>query len=67
MKRVAYKFKHIRWKFDVKQNLTDCFKFKQQKSFISFNITTKLLILQDFSNPLRAPVFVQPCHLLLLF
>ena len=58
MKRVAYKFKHIRWKFDVKQNITEHFKFKQQKSIISFNIVTTLLIFQNFSNhfPTMSPL-----------
>ena len=52
MKRVTYnKFKHIQWKFDAKQNMTEHFKSKQQKSFISYNVVTRLLILQNFSNP----------------
>ena len=60
MKRVAYKFKHIRWKFDVKQNITEHFKFKQQKSFVS------LLILQNFFNPFPDPILFQPWHLYLI-
>ena len=66
MKKVAYKFKHIRWKFDVKQNIKEHFKSKQQKSFIPFNIVTTLLILQNFANPLPDPVLFQPCDLFLL-
>ena len=66
MKRVADKFKHIRRKFDVKQNITEHFKPKQQKSSISLNIETTPLILQDFSNALPAPVLFQPCHPFLL-
>ena len=61
MKGVAYKLKHIRWKFDVKQIITEDFKSKKQKPFISFDSVTTSLILQNFSNPL------QQCHLFLLF
>ena len=59
MKRVAYKFKHIHWKFDIKQNEKKHFKSKQQTFFISFSIVTTLLILQEFSNPLSAPILTQ--------
>ena len=56
MKGITFKFKHIRWEFDVKQNKREQFKSKQQKSFISFNIETTLLILQNLSNPFPAPI-----------
>ena len=46
MKMVAYKFKYIRWKLNVKQNITEHFKPKQQKSFMSFYIVTTLLFFQ---------------------
>ena len=35
------------------------FKSKQQTFFISFSIVTTLLILQEFSNPLSAPILTQ--------
>ena len=40
----------------VKENIRDYFKAKQQKSFISFNIVTTLLILQNICNPIPAPI-----------
>ena len=66
MKGVAYKLKHIRWKFDEKQSVTEDFKSKQQKSFISLNIATTF-ILQIFSSIHPAPILLQPCYLFLLF
>ena len=47
-------------------NITEHFKSKQQRSFISFSIVTTLLILQNFSNPLLAPVTVSPLPIVLI-
>ena len=51
----------------VKENITEYFKAKQQKSFISFNIVTTLLILQNICNPIPAPISFRWYHPFLLF
>ena len=48
-------------------NITEHFKSKQQKSFISLNTLTTSLIFQTFSSSLPAPILFQLCHPFLLF